>query len=159
PNRTLLSSTEVNPSTSATESNPSGNTKHDRILRTPSSNEKNKVEVQYRKVRSSLNKRKSDSKNVCNERVKNPVKGAKALCSISNECLFDANHAMCIIDHVNSMNVRAKFVSEKNKKRKEWKPTYKVFNSIGYKWKPTGRSFTLVGNAFPLTRIQLKSAS
>ncbi|GJR84777.1 reverse transcriptase domain-containing protein [Tanacetum coccineum] len=63
--------------------------------------------------------------------------GAQALCSVCNECLFDANHAMCLIDHVNSMNVRDKSASKKNKKRKEWKPTGKVFNSVGYKWKPT----------------------
>ncbi|GJR38214.1 retrovirus-related pol polyprotein from transposon TNT 1-94 [Tanacetum coccineum] len=68
-----------------------------------------------------------------------PVKGAKALCSVCNECLFDANHAMCLIDHVNSMNVRAKCTSKKNKKRKEWKPT--------------GRTFTLIRNACPLTRL------
>ncbi|GKC32055.1 retrovirus-related pol polyprotein from transposon TNT 1-94 [Tanacetum coccineum] len=49
--------------------------------------------------------------------------------------------------------VRAKSASKKNKRRKEWKPTGKVFNSVGYKWKPTGRSFTLVGNACPLTRL------
>ncbi|GKB27537.1 hypothetical protein Tco_0866938 [Tanacetum coccineum] len=112
-NRPLLSSTGVNPSTSASGSKPSGNTKNDRIPRTPSSNEKNKVEVQSRKVKSSLNKRNSDSKNVCNEHVKHPVKGAKALCSVCNECFFDANHAMCLIDHVNSMNVRAKSASKK----------------------------------------------
>ncbi|GJR63352.1 retrovirus-related pol polyprotein from transposon TNT 1-94 [Tanacetum coccineum] len=94
PNRPLLSSTEVNPSTSASRSKPSGNTKNDRIQQTPSSNEKNKVEVQSRKVKSSLNKRNSESKNVCNEHVKHPVKGVKALCSVCNECLFDANHAM-----------------------------------------------------------------
>ncbi|GJW32470.1 hypothetical protein Tco_0052502 [Tanacetum coccineum] len=51
------------------------------------------------------------------------------------------------------MNVRAKSASKKNKKRKEWKPTGKVFNSIRYKWKPTGRNFTLVGNECHLTRI------
>ncbi|GKD91606.1 hypothetical protein Tco_1367113, partial [Tanacetum coccineum] len=51
------------------------------------------------------------------------------------------------------MNVHAKSASKKNKKRKEWKPTGKVFNSIRYKWKPTGRTFTLVGNACPLTRL------
>ncbi|GJX32981.1 hypothetical protein Tco_0242836 [Tanacetum coccineum] len=116
----LLSSTGVNPSTSASGSKPSGNTKNDRISRTPSSNEKNNVE---------------------------------ALCFVCNECLFDANHAMSLFNHVNSMNVRAKSVSKKNKKRKEWKPTGKVFNSIGYKWKPTKRTFTLVGNACPLTRL------
>ncbi|GKD91096.1 hypothetical protein Tco_1366603 [Tanacetum coccineum] len=99
-NRPILSSTGVNPSTSASKSKPSG---------------------------------------------------AKAFCSVCNECLFDANHAMCLIDHVNSMNVLAKSISKKNKKRKEWKPTGKVFNSIGYKWKPTKRTFTLVGNVCPLT--------
>ncbi|GKB11065.1 retrovirus-related pol polyprotein from transposon TNT 1-94 [Tanacetum coccineum] len=153
-NRPLLSSTGVNPSTNASGSKTSGNTKNDRISRTPSSNKKNKVEVQSRKVKSSLNKRNFDSKNVCNEYVKHPIKGAKALCFVCNECLFDVNHAMCLIDHVNSMNVRAKSVSKKNKKRKEWKPTGKVFNSVRYKWKPTGRTFTLHGNACPLTRME-----
>ncbi|GKD04038.1 retrovirus-related pol polyprotein from transposon TNT 1-94, partial [Tanacetum coccineum] len=143
----------LDPSTSARGSKPSGNTKNDRISRTPSSNEKNKVEVQSRKVKSSLNKKNSDSKNVCNKHVKHPIKGVKALCSICNECLFDANHVMCLIVHVNSMNVHAKSASKKNKKRKEWKPTGKVFNSVRYKWKPTGRTFTLVGNACPLTRL------
>ncbi|GJS60134.1 retrovirus-related pol polyprotein from transposon TNT 1-94 [Tanacetum coccineum] len=51
------------------------------------------------------------------------------------------------------MNVRDKSASKKNKKRKEWKPTGKVLNFVGYKWKLTGRAFTLVGNACPLTRI------
>ncbi|GJX08734.1 retrovirus-related pol polyprotein from transposon TNT 1-94 [Tanacetum coccineum] len=119
--------TRVNPSTSASGSKPFDNTKNYRIPQTPNSNEKNKVE--------------------------NPVKGAKALCSICNECLFDANHAMCLIGHANSMNVRAKSASKKNKKRKECKPTGKVFNSVGYKWKPTGSTFTLVLNACPLTRL------
>ncbi|GJW58182.1 retrovirus-related pol polyprotein from transposon TNT 1-94 [Tanacetum coccineum] len=109
------------------------------------------------KVKSSLNKKNPDSKNVCNEHVKlsvkHTVKGAEALCSICNECLFNANHAMCLIDHINNMNACAKPASKKIKKRKEWKPTGKVFNSVGYKWKPTGRNFTLVGNACPLTRI------
>ncbi|GJU14317.1 hypothetical protein Tco_1142283 [Tanacetum coccineum] len=97
--------------------------------------------------------RNSKSKKVCNEHVKHLVKGAKALCSICDKCLFDANNAMCLIDHVNSMNVRAKSISKENKKRKEWKPTGKVFNSIGYKRKPTRRTFTLDGNVCPLTRL------
>ncbi|GJY02716.1 retrovirus-related pol polyprotein from transposon TNT 1-94 [Tanacetum coccineum] len=143
----------VKPSTSASGSKPLGNTKNDRISRTSNSNEKIKVEVQSRKVKSKLNKQNSDSKNVCNEHVKHPIKGAQPLCFVCNECLFDANHAMCLIDHVNSMNVRDKSTSKKNKKRKEWKPTEKVFNSVGYKWKPIGRTLTLVGNACHLTRI------
>ncbi|GKE19828.1 hypothetical protein Tco_1431340, partial [Tanacetum coccineum] len=156
-NRPILSSTGLNPSTNANGSKPSGNIKNDKISQTPSSNKKNKVEVQSRKVESSLNKRNSDSKNICNKHVKHPVKGAKALCIVCNECLFDANHAMCLIDHVNSMNVSDKSASKKNKKRKEWKPTRKVFNSVGYKWKPTRRNFTLVGNGCPLTRLTATS--
>ncbi|GKA61758.1 retrovirus-related pol polyprotein from transposon TNT 1-94 [Tanacetum coccineum] len=66
----------------------------------------------------------------------------------------DAINAMVLIlIESNSNNVRAKSASKKNKKRKEWKPTRKVFNSIGYKWKPTGKTFTLVGNACHLTRL------
>ncbi|GJR39846.1 hypothetical protein Tco_1215530 [Tanacetum coccineum] len=117
-NRPLSSSTGVNPSTSTSESKPLGNIKNDRIPQTPNSNEKNKAKVQSRKVESCLNKRNFDFKNVCNELVKHLVKGSKALCSICNECLFDANHDICIIDHVNSMNVHAKSVSKKNKKEK-----------------------------------------
>ncbi|GKE13245.1 retrovirus-related pol polyprotein from transposon TNT 1-94 [Tanacetum coccineum] len=119
----------VKPSTSASGSKPLGNTKNERILLTPSSNEKNKVEVQSKKVKSKLNKQNSNSKNVCKEHVKHPVKGALALCSVCNECLFDANHAMCLIDHVNSMNMHDKSASKKNKKKKEWKPTGKVITA------------------------------
>ncbi|GKF57521.1 hypothetical protein Tco_0171058 [Tanacetum coccineum] len=50
----------VKPSTSANGSKPSGNTKNDRISQPPSSNEKNKVEVQSRKVKSKLNKQNYD---------------------------------------------------------------------------------------------------
>ncbi|GJU56523.1 hypothetical protein Tco_1230237 [Tanacetum coccineum] len=92
-----------------------------------------------------------------NSNEKNKIRSAHALCSVCNECLFDANHAICLIDHVNSMNVHAKSTSKKNKRRKEWKPTRKVFNSVRYKWKPTGGTFTLVGNACPLTRLTATS--
>ncbi|GJU40756.1 hypothetical protein Tco_1193713 [Tanacetum coccineum] len=104
-NRPLLSSTGVKHSTGVSGSQPSGNTKNDRISQPPSSNEKYKIKVQSRKVKSSLNNKTLDSKNVYNEHVKlsvkHTVKGVEALCSICNECLFDANHAMCLIAHVN----------------------------------------------------------
>ncbi|GJR62062.1 hypothetical protein Tco_1504224 [Tanacetum coccineum] len=53
-NKPMLSSTGVKPSTSASGSQPSGNTKKDRILQTQSSTQKNKVEAHPRKVKSSL---------------------------------------------------------------------------------------------------------
>ncbi|GJZ17941.1 retrovirus-related pol polyprotein from transposon TNT 1-94, partial [Tanacetum coccineum] len=103
-NKPLLSSTGVKSSTSASGSKPSGNTKNDRISRPPSSNKKNKVEVQSRKVKSSLNKKNFDSQNVCNEHVNHSIEGDMALCSICNECMFDANHAMCLINHITATN-------------------------------------------------------
>ncbi|GKD19368.1 hypothetical protein Tco_1208526, partial [Tanacetum coccineum] len=44
-NKHMLSSTGVKPSTSASESQPSGNIKKDKIRQTPSSTQKNKVEA------------------------------------------------------------------------------------------------------------------
>nr|GEV45047.1 hypothetical protein [Tanacetum cinerariifolium] len=65
--------------------------------------------------------------------------------------LDSASYSAC------NINVHAKSASKNHKKRKEWKPTKKVCNSVGYKWKPTRRTFTLVGNAFPLTRLTATS--
>ncbi|GJU49750.1 retrovirus-related pol polyprotein from transposon TNT 1-94 [Tanacetum coccineum] len=47
-NKPMLSSTGVKPSTSASRSQPSGNTKKDKIQQTPSSTQKNKVEAHSR---------------------------------------------------------------------------------------------------------------
>nr|GEU61518.1 hypothetical protein [Tanacetum cinerariifolium] len=52
-NKPMLSSTGVNLSTSASGSQPSGNTKKDKIQQTPSSTKKNKIESHPRTVRSS----------------------------------------------------------------------------------------------------------
>ncbi|GKA64041.1 retrovirus-related pol polyprotein from transposon TNT 1-94, partial [Tanacetum coccineum] len=145
-NKPLLTSTGVKPSTCASGSKPSGNTKNNRITQPPRSNQKNKVEDHPRKVKSSLNKK------ISNALVKHSVRNAKfeSMCAICNKCLFDANHDMCLIDFV---NVRSKSKSKRNKKKKAWKPTGKVFTDVRYKWKPTGRFFTIVGNSCPLTRI------
>ncbi|GKC37340.1 hypothetical protein Tco_1049724 [Tanacetum coccineum] len=68
--------------------------------------------------------------------------------------MFDARHELCFLGFVSDMNTSSKSKSvKKAKKKKEWKPTGKVFTKIRYKWRPTERTFTLVGNACPLTRI------
>ncbi|GKA23506.1 retrovirus-related pol polyprotein from transposon TNT 1-94 [Tanacetum coccineum] len=81
----------------------------------------------------------SVSEPVSNALVKHSVRNAKfeSICAICNKCLFDANHDMCIIDYVNDVNMRSKPKSKRNKMRKVWKPTSKVFSEIGYCWKPT----------------------
>ncbi|GJR93353.1 hypothetical protein Tco_0265527 [Tanacetum coccineum] len=156
PNRPLLSSTGVKSSTSTSESKPSNNTKNDKIPRPPSS-EKNKVEDQPRKVISRLNKKDLVSKNAYNEPmklyVKHLVRNAKTMCSICNECMFDVNHDLCLLTHVNNVNVYPKLVAKKLNKRKMWKPTGKVFNYVGYTWRPTGRLLTIVRNTCLLTRF------
>ncbi|GJZ40296.1 retrovirus-related pol polyprotein from transposon TNT 1-94, partial [Tanacetum coccineum] len=86
----------VKPTTSASGSNPSGNTNNNRITRPPSSNQKNKVEEHPRKVKSSLNKINYVSKPISNVHVKHSVRNAKfeSICAICNKCLVDANHDM-----------------------------------------------------------------
>ncbi|GJW52959.1 retrovirus-related pol polyprotein from transposon TNT 1-94 [Tanacetum coccineum] len=118
----------VKPSTSASGSQPSGNTKKDKIQQTPSSTQKNK--------HSKLN---------ANSELK---------CVKCNGCMLSDNHDLYVLDFINNVNARKKSKSvKKNSKRKVWKTIRKVFTNIGYIWRPTGRTFTIVGNACPLTRI------
>ncbi|GJV80504.1 hypothetical protein Tco_1516374 [Tanacetum coccineum] len=127
-NKPMLSSTGVKPSTSASGSQPSGNTKKDKIQQTPSSTQKNK--------HSKLNA------------------NSKLLCVKCNGCMLSDNHDLCVLDFINDVNAHVKSKSvKKSSKRKVWKPTGKVFTNIGYTWRPTGQTFTIVGNACPLTRI------
>ncbi|GJZ91922.1 hypothetical protein Tco_0663987 [Tanacetum coccineum] len=131
-NKPMLSSTGVKPSTSDSGSQPSGNTKKDKIQQTQTSTQKNKVEAHPRKVKSNL----KNKDHVC--------KG----------CMLSDNHDLCVLDYINNVNARAKSKSAKKKtKRKVWKPTGKMFTTIGYIWRPTGRTFTIIGNACPLTSI------
>ncbi|GKD95067.1 retrovirus-related pol polyprotein from transposon TNT 1-94, partial [Tanacetum coccineum] len=118
----------VKPSTSASRSQPSGNTKKDKIHQTPSSTQKNK--------HSKLNV------------------NFEFLCVKYNGCMLSDNHDLCVLNFINDVNARAKSKSVKKfSKRKVWKPTGNVFTKTGYTWRPTGRTFTIVGNECPLTRI------
>nr|GEW66014.1 hypothetical protein [Tanacetum cinerariifolium] len=119
-----ITSPRVKPTTSTSRSKPSGNTKNNRISRPPSSNQKNKVEDHFRKVKSSLSKMNSVCESISNALVKHYVRNAKfeSIYTICNKCLFDANHDMCVIDYVNDVNVRSKSKSKRNKMRKVWKP-------------------------------------
>ncbi|GKD11066.1 hypothetical protein Tco_1190751 [Tanacetum coccineum] len=155
-NKPILPSTGMKSSIRASISQPSGNTKNNRISQTTSSNMKNKVEDHSRNVKSNSNKTNRVSEPVCNANVKHTMLNvnSKLICVKCNRCMFDANHDLCFLDFVNDVNVRSKSKSAKSSKNKKtWKPTGKIFTDIGYKWKPTGRTFTLAGNMCPLTRI------
>ncbi|GJZ54728.1 retrovirus-related pol polyprotein from transposon TNT 1-94 [Tanacetum coccineum] len=152
----MLSSTEVNPSTSASGSQPSGNTKKDKILQTPSSTEKNKVEAHPRKVKSSLKNKDCVVAPKGTASAQHPKLNAnsKLKCVKCNGCMLFDNHDLCDLDFINNVNARVKYKSvKKSSKRKVWKPTGKVSTIIRYIWRSTGRTFTIIGNACPLTRI------
>ncbi|GKE83355.1 hypothetical protein Tco_1553355, partial [Tanacetum coccineum] len=152
----MLSSTGVKPSTSASGSQPSGNTKKDKIQQTPSSTQKNKVEAHPKTVKSSLKNKNCFVEPKGNANVQHSKLNANSelLCVKCNGCMLSDNHDLCVLDFIKDVNARAKSKSvKKNSKRKVWKPTGKVFTNIGYTWRPTGRTFTIVGNACPLTRI------
>ncbi|GJY15475.1 hypothetical protein Tco_0385897, partial [Tanacetum coccineum] len=136
-NKRVLHSTGVRLSTSASGSQPSGNTKKDRILQAPSSNSKNKVEAHPRNVKSSLNK-KNGTVNVNGSAVVQNLKkqdNSDCVGINSNDCMSSDN--VCVSNAVNVVKSRAK--PKKNKPKKDiWKPTGKVFTQIGYTWRPTG---------------------
>ncbi|GJU63892.1 hypothetical protein Tco_1245727 [Tanacetum coccineum] len=156
-NKRVLHSTGVRLSTCASGSQPSGNTRNDRIQQTPSSSSKNKVEAHPRNVKSSLNKRNGNVKVNGSAYVHNSKKhdNSDYVCINSDDCMSSDN--LCGSNSINDVKFHAKSKKRKYKKRKSkkeiWKPTGKVFNKMGYIWRPTGRTFTIVGNACPLTRI------
>ncbi|GJZ39422.1 retrovirus-related pol polyprotein from transposon TNT 1-94 [Tanacetum coccineum] len=128
----MLSSTGVKPSTSTSGSQPSGNTKKDKIQQTPSSTQKNKVEAYSRTVKSSLKNKTCvvEPNKTANVQHSKLNANSKLLCVKCNGCMLSDNHDLCVLDFINDVNARAKSKS-----------------------RPTGRTFTIVGNACPLTRI------
>ncbi|GJR08851.1 hypothetical protein Tco_0791503 [Tanacetum coccineum] len=107
-NKRVLHSTGVRLSTSASGSQPSGNTRNDKILQTPSSNSKNKVEAQPRNVKSSLNKRNGTIKVNGSAVVQNPKKqdNSDYVCINSDDCMSSDN--LCASNSMNDVKFRAK---------------------------------------------------
>ncbi|GJY24663.1 hypothetical protein Tco_0398321 [Tanacetum coccineum] len=114
---------------------------NDRILKTHSSNSKNKVEAHPRNVKSSLNKR-NGTVNVNGSAVVQNLKkqdNSDYVCIHRDDCMSSDN--LCVSNSMNDVKFRAK--PKKNKSKKDiWKPTGKVFTQIGYIWRslPVGPS-------------------
>ncbi|GJT61954.1 putative ribonuclease H-like domain-containing protein, partial [Tanacetum coccineum] len=141
---TIVETIGVKPSTSASGLQPSGNTKKDKIQRTPSSTQKNKVEAHPKTVKSSLKNKNTvvEPKGTANVQHFKLNVNSELLCVTCNGCMLSINHLLdlCVLDFINDVNARNKSKSvKKGSKRKVWKPTGKVFTNIG--------------NACPLTRI------
>ncbi|GJW04226.1 integrase, catalytic region, zinc finger, CCHC-type containing protein [Tanacetum coccineum] len=131
-NKPMLSSTGVKLSTSASGSQPSGNTKKDKIQQTPSSTQKNKVEAHPRKVKSSLKNKDCvvAPKGTANVQHSKLNENSKLKCVKCNGCMLSDNHDLCVLHFINNVNARTKSKSvKKNSKRKVWKPTGKVITT------------------------------
>ncbi|GKD79666.1 hypothetical protein Tco_1342287 [Tanacetum coccineum] len=109
-NKPMLSSTGVKPSTSASGSQPSGNTKKDKIEQTPSSTQKNKVEAHPRTVKSSLKNKNCFVEPKENANVQHSKLNANSElpCVKCNGCMLSDNHDLCVLDFINDVNARAK---------------------------------------------------
>ncbi|GJY20123.1 hypothetical protein Tco_0392689 [Tanacetum coccineum] len=117
----MLSSTRVKPSTSASGSQPSGNTKKDKIQQTPSSTQKNKVEAYSKTIKSSLKNKNCvvEPKGTVNVQHSKLNANSELLCVKCNGCMLSDNHDLCVLDFINDVNARAKSKSvKKNSKRK-----------------------------------------
>ncbi|GJX02655.1 hypothetical protein Tco_0188571 [Tanacetum coccineum] len=139
----MLPSTRRVSSNNASGSQPKSNIKNDRIQQTSSRRKKNKVKAYHRKFKSSANK--NNHVFYCNANVKNVSlsKNFDTICLSCNECLFSKNHDACVVQYLKKMQKLNVAKSAKQKEKKQWKPTGRVFTSIGIRWKPTGWMFNM----------------
>ncbi|GJY98383.1 retrovirus-related pol polyprotein from transposon TNT 1-94 [Tanacetum coccineum] len=112
----MMSSTGVKPSTSASGSQLSCNTKKDKIKQTPSSTQMNKVEAHPRKVKSTLKNKDSvvAPKGTANVQHSKLNANSELKCVKCNGCMLSDNHDLCVLDFINNVNASAKSKSAKN---------------------------------------------
>ncbi|GJV35471.1 retrovirus-related pol polyprotein from transposon TNT 1-94 [Tanacetum coccineum] len=152
-------STGVNSCTDASGSQPRSNTKKNRILPAKSVNKKN-VEEHPRTNKSNLKTKNRVDSSISSKRTVINLNSHTA-CKTCNKCLISANHDMCVVTYLHSVNAspsiknvvrKVKQVWKPKQVKQVWKPTGKILPTVGYQWIPTGRTFTL-GARFPLTRL------
>nr|GEY51855.1 retrovirus-related Pol polyprotein from transposon TNT 1-94 [Tanacetum cinerariifolium] len=133
-NTPVLSSTGVNLLSSASGSQPQGNTKKDRIQRTPSKAKKNKLEDHPRAVRPSLNKKKSvvDTNAISSVPNSKLNDNSDIKCATCNGCLFSDNHDSCVLAKskaakkkvpVSNSKINKSLVANKKEPNNSWRST------------------------------------
>ncbi|GJZ12822.1 hypothetical protein Tco_0548052, partial [Tanacetum coccineum] len=164
----VIPSTGVSSSTRASGLKPRSNTKHDMILPAKSANKK-KVEDRPRTNKSVWTKVNRVNSSISSKRVV-INSNSESVCKTCNKCLNSANHEMCVVNILNSVNAtptvktvlnngkqiwksKGKLSNNSlNKTKRVWKATGKLFTNVGYQWRPTGKKFAL-GELCPLTRL------
>ncbi|GJR41956.1 retrovirus-related pol polyprotein from transposon TNT 1-94, partial [Tanacetum coccineum] len=156
----------VNTSTEASGSKPRSNTKKNRILPAKSENKK-KVEDHPRTNKSVWTKVNRVDSSISSKRVV-INSNSESVCKTCNKCLNSANHEMCVVNILSSVNATPTVKIVLNKGKQIWKPKGKLFDNrkkftlgklnCGYQWRPTGKKFTL-GELCPLTKLSVKCCS
>nr|GEW96789.1 retrovirus-related Pol polyprotein from transposon TNT 1-94 [Tanacetum cinerariifolium] len=102
-NKLVLSSTRVKPSTSASGSQPLGNTKKDKIQQPPSSTQKNKVEAHPKAVKSSLKNKNCVIEPKGTVIVQHSKLNAnyELICVKCNGCMLSDYHDLCVLKVIN----------------------------------------------------------
>ncbi|GKA22962.1 hypothetical protein Tco_0708924 [Tanacetum coccineum] len=149
----------INTSTEASGSKPRSNTKKNRILPAKSENEK-KVEDHPRTNKSVWTKVNRVDSSISSKHVV-INSNSKSVCKTCNKCVNSANHEMCVVNILSSVNATptVKIVLNKgkqiwkpkgklsdnslNKTKRVWKATGKLIADIGYQWRPTGKKIHL----------------
>ncbi|GJT56233.1 retrovirus-related pol polyprotein from transposon TNT 1-94 [Tanacetum coccineum] len=149
-NASGIPSTGVKGASAASGSKPRSNTKKDRTL--PARSALKQVEAHSRMNKSNEKQENRVDSSISSKRtVINS--NSNSLCKTCNECLISSNHVKCVERFLKSYNKPPVTQIWRVKQVKQtWKPTGKIFTTIGYHWKSTGRIFPL-GDQCPLTRI------
>ncbi|GJY07237.1 hypothetical protein Tco_0374291 [Tanacetum coccineum] len=175
----VIPSTGVSSSTRASGSKPRSNTKHNRILPAKSVNNK-KVEDHPRTNKSVWTKVNRVDSSISSKHVV-INSNSESVCKTCNKCLNSANHEMCVVNILSSVNATPTVKIVLNKGKQIWKPKGKLsdnslnktkqiwqpkgklsdnsLNKTKQVWKATGKLFANVGKKFalgelcPLTRL------
>ncbi|GJT25780.1 integrase, catalytic region, zinc finger, CCHC-type containing protein [Tanacetum coccineum] len=170
----VIPSTGVNDSTEASGSKPRSNTKKNRIMPAKKENKK-KVEVHLRTNKSVWTKVNRIDSSISSKRVV-INSNSESVCKMCDKCLNSANHEMCVVNTLSSVNAtptvkrilnkgkhiwkpKGKLTDNRlNTTKRVWKATGKLFADIGYQWRPTGKKFVL-GEMCPLTKLSVKCST
>ncbi|GJS27203.1 hypothetical protein Tco_0487823 [Tanacetum coccineum] len=137
----VIHSTGVNTSTEASGSKPRGNTKKNRIPPAKTENKK-KVEVHPRTNKSVWTKVNRVDSSISSKRVV-INSNSESVCKTCNKCLNSANHEMCVVNILSSVNATPTVKIVLNKGKQIWKPKGKLsdnsLNKTKQIWKPKGK--------------------
>ncbi|GJS70942.1 hypothetical protein Tco_0703783 [Tanacetum coccineum] len=120
----VIPSTGVSSSTRASGSKPRSNTKHNRILPAKSVNNK-KVEDHPRTNKSVWTKVNRVDSSISSKHVV-INSNSESVCKTCNKCLNSANHEMCVVNILSSVNATPTVKIVLNKGKQIWKPKGKL---------------------------------